>query len=81
MTKLEQKGEICCFCHCIFLSLLEPECNVMGNWTGFVNVHLVGRVYVHCCNVFSKFCMCTVNVVLSLSMLFSGIAMVQPLML
>lgn len=33
-------------------------------------MHLVGRICVHCCNVFSKLCVCTVNVILSLSMLF-----------
>lgn len=51
---------------------------VMGNWIDFiVHVHLVARLCVHCCNVFSKFCICTVNVVLSLSMLSSSMAMLQ----
>lgn len=37
-------------------------------------MHSVGRICVQCCNVFSKVCICTVNVVLSLSTLLSSVA-------
>lgn len=46
----------------------------MDNWIDFVCVHSVGRICVQCCNVFSKVCVCTVNVVLSLSTLLSSVA-------
>lgn len=51
---------------------------MMGNWIEFMFMFIWWVVYVFIAAMcFKKLCICTVNVVLSLSLLFSSIAMLQ----